>query len=348
MVPLLLNHIKGWALAAYIAMGFFLTLYCFNVFANFSLEEYSLPITDYFSYVILFCVFPMLFFSALRSEEDFDRLANIIIFSGFLLGVVSYFLYAEQITGGVTRISAISRDNDDASYLSPLALSYSGSLTIIVSLMKLMSTTSRTLQKVFYLSAAISGLYCFMLGASRGSVVSLFISFILLLVIYRARFRLSTLIFLISILVCVPTFLSITGSGVFERVLNIRADVESGASSSARVEIWRAAFDSIKENPFFGGRIEVFGNYPHNFLVEAFMVTGLVGGGLFLFSYLYFSAKSFKLAVSEKYILPFLILTHGSVEKFFSGSVKDSILIFIALGMTCSALRLSREREACA
>lgn len=326
-------------------MIFFLIIYCFNVFANFSLEEYSLPIFDYFFYVVSFCIVPMLFFSVLKNERDFDRVADLVVLSGFLLGMVSFYLYADQIVGGVTRISAIARVNDGASYLSPLALSYSGSLTIMASMMKLFSTTSRLLHKVFYFLAALSGLYCFMLGASRGSVIALLLSFAFLLFIYRARFRFSSLLALFGLLTFVPTFLTVTGSGVFERMLNIRSDVEAGASSSIRIEIWRTAIGSIKENLFLGGRIEVFGNYPHNFLIEALMVTGLVGGGLFLFSYLYFSIKAFKLSISEKYILPFLILLHGSVERLFSGSIKDSIMIYIALGMICSALRFSRERR---
>ena len=98
---------------------------------------------EYIFFFIAFNLLPFLVYSSL----DFYRFKNVIlnslIFSGFILALLSIYLYQDILVGGIGRISEAKYNNPGLETLSPLALSYSGVLTITLCFYKLIRINPR-------------------------------------------------------------------------------------------------------------------------------------------------------------------------------------------------------------
>src|SRR5690606_15898431 len=111
------------------------------------------------------------------------------------------------------------------------------------------------------------------------------------------------------------------------------SSVEEG-DSSGRGPLWAAAVEEFVEYPFFGGRIEVSGTYPHNIFLEILMATGIIGFILFMIIFFGSVKKGFSSARSNNiYVIPFLIFICGISQHMFTGALWGAITLFAALGM---------------
>ncbi|MEO6221494.1 MAG: O-antigen ligase family protein [Ginsengibacter sp.] len=131
--------------------------------------------------------------------------------------------------------------------------------------------------------------------------------------------------------------LKLMGSNIGDRLVNIVAEQDT----SGRDAIWSNVVDIIKNSPVFGAYYLVpsgigVGMYPHNFYLEAFMTTGVIGGIPFMILVFITVAKSYKLLKIEHQtswivLLYLQILVFG----FFSTSLYSSqdcwILMFFIL-----------------
>lgn len=98
------------------------------------------------------------------------------------------------------------------------------------------------------------------------------------------------------------------GSDIVTRLL---ASVEDG-DTSGRDEIYINVLNQIKESPIFGSYYLISsgigkGFYPHNFFLEAFMTTGIIGGIPFLFMVGLVLVRSFQL-LREKHHAGWIVL----------------------------------------
>jgi O-antigen ligase len=288
-------------------------------------------------YIFFFIAFNLLPFLAFASI-DFNRYRKIIInsfiFSGFVLAIVSIFLYKDILTQGIGRISLAKYENPDSETLSPLALSYSGVLTITLSLYQLIFEKNLHLRsKLFLYGSIVLSFVLFFLGATRGSLVALFLCIVAL--IYFGSVK-NKILIISMVIVAIPIIIygaEATGSDIFNRT---NKTIKSG-DTSEREPLWNAAIDEFIDNPILGGRIEVSGIYPHNIFLETLMATGIVGLFLLLLATHQFVVKSYSyIKYDTKYIFPFIIFVNAISQYMFSGSIYFSILFFIPMGMLCS------------
>ncbi len=108
--------------------------------------------------------------------------------------------------------------------------------------------------------------------------------------------------------------------------------------ASGRQQLWSMAYEEFKHHPFFGGRVEVSGIYPHNVFLELLMATGIFGFLLFLIILFKSFIRGIRAIKYDKiYMIPFLILINGITQHLFSGSIYDAILLFIPMGMIYSS-----------
>jgi len=120
----------------------------------------------------------------------------------------------------------------------------------------------------------------FFLGASRGSLLALFLCFILYVLLGRdfKSFFKSSVILVVGIyaVVFLDEYLQ---SGLLERFLSISEDVDSISGSGARMKIWTDSFNQFLNNPLIGDKLAVDNwiNYPHNVILEVLQTIGLVG-----------------------------------------------------------------------
>lgn len=188
-------------------------------------------------------------------------------------------LLYRQFIGSVGRLSSGAVGEE---VISPLILSYCGALIIGVSMIYLI-TNRKSLNKFSYLLTIIVivlGVVPFFLGASRGSVLAIFVPF-LLLAYCHISLR-SFVYYVLGFMILFALFFyldSYLGSGLIDRILGTTAAIEQGSSSASRIDIWNIALNQFFEYPIFGDKLLTNGLdiYPHNLFVELLQSVGIIG-----------------------------------------------------------------------
>lgn len=290
---------------------------------------------EYIFYFLSYSVIPFFAFAFIDFEKYKKTILDAFILSGFVLGALSLYLYRSILTIGIGRISLIKYQFPNMETLSPLTLSYSGVLMIFLCVYKLIYEKLKSLWVRVYLYATIIlSFIMFFLGASRGSLVVILLCTPFIL--YHASFRNKSRLLLLFIIV-IPLVIygaEVTGSAIFTRT---ESTIETG-DASGRQQLWVMAYEEFKNHPFFGGRIEVSGIYPHNIFLELLMATGIFGFLLLLIVLIKsFTRGARMIKYSKIYMIPTLILINGLAQYTFSGSIYGAILLFIPMGMIYSS-----------
>jgi O-antigen ligase len=290
---------------------------------------------EYIFYFLSYSIIPFFAYAFIDFEKYKKTILDALILSGFVLGGLSLYLYRSILTIGIGRISLIKYQFPNVETLSPLALSYSGVLMIVLCVYKLVYEKVKNfwIRAYLYLTIILSFIM-FFLGASRGSLVVLLLC--VPFILYHASFKNKSRILLLCI-IAIPLMLygaEVTGSAIFTRTENT---IETG-DASGRQQLWAMAYEEFKNFPFLGGRIEVSGIYPHNVFLELLMATGIFGFLLFLIVLFKSFARGAKLIKRNKiYMIPTLILINGLAQHTFSGSIYGAILLFVPMGMIYSS-----------
>lgn len=301
-------------------------------------EAYSRSWYEFIFYFISFCVLPFITYSLLDFKKYYKVTIDALVFSGFVLGLLSLYLYKDILASGLGRISLTKYQNPDMETLSPLALSYAGALTIILCIYKLIFRKTAVTKNTIYLYVTIVlSAIMFFLGASRGSVFVL-VACVPFFVINSSLKQKRVFIMLMIVLIPAIVWGAIAaGSVVFSRTADISSDISSGASSAVRLDIWNNAWIEFADNPILGGVIEVNSTHTHNIFLEVLMATGIIGFIMFI----YLCAISFKRGLittkTEKYFLiSVLVFVNGIIQYTFSGAIWGAILLFAPMGMMIS------------
>jgi len=129
------------------------------------------------------------------------------------------------------------------------------------------------------------------------------------------------------------------GSSLSDRLTR---SIEDG-STSGRLDIYSNVINIIKESPVFGKYYVVpygmgAGSYPHNFFLEVFMATGIVGGIPFVILTFFTLIKSYKLLRSKHpaswiVILYLQIIGYGMFSTGLYSSQEYWMLLFYMLSI---------------
>lgn len=285
---------------------------------------------EYIFYYTSFCLLPFTFYSLVDFKKHINTILSALIFSGFLLGGLSLFVFKDVLqSGGIGRISQLTYETGEA-VISPLALAYSGALTIILCLYKLIYENITKKEKTYLLVTIILSFILFFLGSTRGALLAVLLCLLSFLYFGNLRNKLRfTFLFILGIPLVIYG-VEATGSAIFKRS---QATLETG-DSSGREPLWNAAIDEFISNPILGGRIEVSNIYPHNIFLEVLMATGIIGFILFMIFLLKSFKKGFNAAkINRIYTIPFFIFICAISQHMFTGALWGAIMLFAALGM---------------
>tara|TARA_R110002050_G_scaffold69630_2_gene150686 strand:+ start:17686 stop:18906 length:1221 start_codon:yes stop_codon:yes gene_type:complete len=287
---------------------------------------------EYLFYALNFCILPFFMYMSISFETYKKTILDALIFSGFLMGLTTLYLYKDIITSGIGRISLIIYQNPDMETLNPLMLSYASILGIMLCFYEILYNKSKTKWYTIYLWATIGlSVVMFLLGASRGSVLALFIS--ILYLSYQADAKIKVRI-LGLILVLTPVLIwavAASGSAVFERTSN---SFDSG--QTGRESLWMTAWNEFTNYPILGGRIEI-GFYPHNIFIETLMATGILGFLILITILLKSLNRAIVLPkIDSNFIWVAIILIQGVCQHSFTGALYSSILVFFPMGLLYS------------
>lgn len=289
-------------------------------------------------YFLTFCFLPYL----TVSKTDLTKINYESIFKTFLLYSLLFcfmtvYFYNEYI-GNTARLSGI----EDSSILSPLILSYCGSLVMGVLFFYIKYNQVSKFIKIISLITICLSIIPFLLGASRGSIIAIFLPFIILISTQlnslKMAYNIVAVVLVGYILFMTDTYLE---SGLFDRFLSIGEAVDSESSSAIRLKIWESSFNQFMKNPLIGDKIhnDFFNQYPHNIILETLQSVGILGFIPFftlLISGVYASFYIMKYHSSYAWIA--VIYLQAFSQSLFSGALYSSAWFWLSLCLILSLM----------
>lgn len=316
----------------------FFSIYFLRILYDYSLGR---PLyIDYQKLILYFISFSTIPFVVITSV-NISRVKINTVFKGFLYSTVIFsflatLLYGKYI-GTVSRLASRYVEDD---VLSPLILSYCSALGIGVLIMFLVYNKVTKGQRIVIYLAILLNLIPFYLGASRGSILSLFVPF-LFLVFSRISIKIifkSIIVLFISVIVLYYIDVA-TESGLFARFLSIGDAVESQSSSASRLGLWMHALDQFMDYPIFGDKLQTnnIDIYPHNIILEILQSIGIIG--FIPFAILLFRAFTVCKQIFRNYVefawIP-TIFIQAFVQNMFSGAIYTASWFWVSMALLFS------------
>jgi hypothetical protein len=309
-------------------------------------EFYYLSTPEILFYFFSFAVIPFIALNAFQLDDKSISLAiNAIFLSGMIFSVLVILSYG-RFVGQVGRLASSTAGED---VISPLALSYCATLVIGTLLTYILYNKVSKFKRLLMLLTVVLSVIPFFLGASRGSLIALFIPFLLMILSGRSLiFIFNSTLGLFCLGIALFYLDSALGSGLFTRFLGISDAVEQGSSSASRVDIWAASFRQFLDNPFFGDKLRVgsYDSYPHNLFLEVLQTNGIAGFIPFVIltgASVKLSFKIFKKSPEHSWIA--ILFLQNLVHNMFSGAVYNAVWFWTSMALVFSVGQLIEDRS---
>lgn len=302
--------------------------------------------------LIGFCIDFLLALS-FRYDASFDSNKSFQFFwIALTIGLILAFHFA-KLTPRLLLFDESSTRYDANSTVNTITYGQSGCALCLISVFGLINNKKRN-PKILYFLTLIIGFLSIAKAGSRSPVVV----FVLVIIFYFIA-RLGKLkgIMIFSVIAALVflflnpllELLRLFGSNIGDRLANIVIEHDT----SGRDEIWKNVLGIIEKSPLFGAYYLVpsgFGRgvYPHNFYLEVFMTTGIIGGIPFMALIFITLNKTYKLLkiqhqTSWILILYLQILVFGFFSTGLYSSQELWILMFFILTIKIPSIYQSPE-----
>lgn len=256
---------------------------------TFNAEALKRPVEEYLLYTIGICILPPLALSFKEGPWQRSSTVDKVMFLGALgLTVNLWIIYTQQELTSLTQFFSMRAETGT---LNPITL---GQMAVSVLILVVWRAVSGVVLDIwtksllaFYTLLSALGLIA---SGSRGPLFALSACLVALLFLAQNRRKLAYL-FLFGVLVAV-TVVPLTNSTDIYLIERISS---SAFEDSERMILLFQGYDLFLQNPVAGGGIEPLDTYPHNIILESFMVFGVVSGCLFLFLFTFGLIAAFKL-----------------------------------------------------
>lgn len=235
-------------------------------------DALQLPEWEYWVYAVGVSMLPAMAVGTRGGISDDARTMNRLILAGIaailLTMAVLHVNYGLDLS---SLSSAFLRAETET--LNPIALGHLAATCIIVSLCGLLAKqTGRTKWFPIYFAALFFGVLGLIMSGSRGPVLSLVVVFAVALIRTKLIFKLVMGLIAIGAVVAVAINPSMLDFYFVERVTTQMWE------DSTRIGLLAEAIGLITEHPIMGNGVDPMPVYPHNIIIEAFMVGGVVLG----------------------------------------------------------------------
>ena len=296
--------------------------------------------SEFILFSISFGIIPFMFFYILHRGRDLILSKNAIILGSSVLSLFAMIFYRDLLGSDFGRAGGI-RVNENQT-IGALALSYSAILLMGISIYEIV-----VVRKNYILYALFFFMGCipFVLGASRGSVVS-FIAALLFIFLSKGKIgQIFKALALCVLLYPVTVFIiESSGSELMERMYTIieQMDPKETRNSWNRIFIWRTSLQQFFESPWLGDFLEnrSRGHHPHNIIIEALMTTGLAGG----IPFVYIVVVAFRRSVHIIRKVPHngwivVVFMQVFIMNMFSGGIFGAVWFWSSIGLVLSISR---------
>ena len=310
-------------------------------------NQYGIGYQEVFLYFLSFGCLPFIFATRIQLNEHFLKIIfNAILVSSFIFALLAATLYKQFIGSSIGRLSTGTAGEE---VLSPLILSYCGALAIGVIVSFLFENASSLRLKIFCISTIALSVIPFFLGASRGSLIALFVPFLMIMISKKRNIFANVKIIVLILLSMVILFYLAQsfGSNLFDRLSNTDKDISQGNSSAVRTVIWKQSWAQFTQHPIAGDKFQVVGFpfYPHNIIIEALQTTGILGALPLLLLIIKGLIASLKVLKFEpRYSWVAVIFIQSLVQNMFSGALYNASWFWFSLALVIT-LNVSIERK---
>ncbi len=320
----------------WVAWWVFWLLYVFRLWIDsfLGLPTLKVPPWEYALFAIGACLLPALAVAMGDTQQLVKRaLPLTMVTVAIALAMNLYLVFFGSAEGG-DPLERLIRLRLDTETLNPIALSQLGvTLLILVAWVAKESRGISLLSRGLLLGFAALGFAAAVAGGSRGPAVSLIITLAIFVL-----FRLRTFISAGSALIVVSlTALAAVYSELMAETVLLTRMADELFKDDIRTGLMMEAIDAIRQHPFVGNGIEPLWTYPHNLLVESFLVTGVFGGMGFVVVLLFALRQIPVIANSNpQYFWIALLLTQYAIAAMLTGSLYMSNVFWVLLALSAA------------
>lgn len=285
----------------------------------------------------IFLAISLIFFTRVFIDDldDMNRLIKYLFVNSTLTG---YLVLVDFISVGmpIERYAAFGE-------VVQIPLSLLGSITMLLSIILFYY---KRINGIAFVLAAFPSATLMAIAGSKGPVVGLGITLLVLLPIYFKKIRLKFAIFL-SLAIWGVTRIEFVSNSI-DLLMRRFTIADRDMSTTIRLNIFENAVDLFKNNPVFGAGTYQ-GDYPHNFFLEVMSENGLLLLivvlcilAVFAFYYVRFILKK-----SNNYIesIAFSIFICSFISLMFSFTYVDQKYFFLSMGILIAYSQIERKES---
>jgi hypothetical protein len=241
----------------------------------------QIPASDYWMMVPGHVVIPMLAFAALPNARTLSLAKTWGILLLTVAGLALMYLFTFKAIGLMERGQFVTNT------LNPISIGHMGVSLSILAVFTLLSERGNRSKKLLYMVPLALGVILTLGSGSRGPQAAWLICLLTFIVLRVRKLNYSVLLCVAIISIWLtPKLIDYLDNGtpikVFARWSELN-DPEQSQSAGGRIAYVREAWGGFISQPLSGSNMVVEGgSYPHNFILESLMATGLLGGLLLL------------------------------------------------------------------
>ena len=323
---------------------FFWYLYLLRVAyaTTLSTERLAFDTWYYYSWAVGACALPMLGIALwCPRREDGDRNFRALFVALSIGGFLAAFGASSVEVNDSNQMVETGRLQLTA--LNPILLGQLGATMVVMTVWVLTSRFKSygLIAKLLFVAVALVGVGLLVGANSRGPLVSAAACLLFISLVSGSKSRIYAMVFLISSIIA---FVPVTqymenefGISTYTRLFGQSQLTEENTLD--RLSRYDGALSAFSENPLFGSSLEepTHGGYPHNFLVEALMATGVVGFSLLVILLSVTFAYAVRLyAIVPGYGWVSVIFVQYIIAAQFSGSIYTINYLWITSGLVIS------------
>lgn len=261
----------------------------------FTTYRFSRPVEEFWLYAFCLGFVPMFSYMVPLREATLQKAMMLSFYMAAFVNVIA--LYSNLTTSVVSSTGARMVGNE---FLNPISYGQLGTMLILLGICLLINGVAkgRKVYALFICTMMLAGLINVALSASRGPFIQLFVS-LFLLGLFRLKRKHWGYVMISGVAVVIVCLVLSSSFAVFDVLIDRISSTGDGRNinDNLRIQVLNNAWNGFLEEPLFGTSFEEvkLRMYPHNYLVEACMATGFIGGIMMLAIYIYSFVNALKL-----------------------------------------------------
>jgi hypothetical protein len=280
-------------------------------------DALKIPFLEYILYGVGVTLLPAMALSFRGSSALSNRPVWLMILLGVLGVVVNlWIIFFERDLGGILDFMTARAETES---LNPISIGHMGVTVVILCLWTYFTRTKRSMWRaVVLIACGLIGLGGLAASGSRGPALALILTLPPLIYAVGRR-ALGFCILMVLALTIGISQLDLSQFATSELVQRLGA---ATFDDSVRTSLLTESINSLRDNFLWGGGVEPLSTYPHNVVIESFLMFGLFSGVCFLFLLFYSLWAALRLLTLDpaRFWLSLLLLQY-TLAAMVSGSL---------------------------